>query len=113
MAKYLLDANLPYYFILWNNDDYIHVRDLDDSWSDDTIWQYALENKLIIVTKDADFSTKVLAKGAPPKVIHFKFGNLRMRDFHKLLIKIWAEIETAIADNNLINIYFDRIEIIK
>jgi hypothetical protein len=23
MAKYLIDANLPYYFGLWNNPDYI------------------------------------------------------------------------------------------
>lgn len=113
MAKYLIDANLPYYFILWNNEDYIHVRDLDDTWSDDAIWHYALDNNLVIVTKDADFSTKVLAKGAPPKVVHFKFGNLRMRDFHKLLIKLWPEIEGTIAENSLVNIFQDRIEVIK
>lgn len=113
MAKYLIDANLPYYFRLWNNRDYIHVRDLDDTWRDEKIWQYAKENDLIIITKDVDFSTRVLFLGTPPKVIHIKFGNLKMNDFHDLLVKIWPEIEITIEQNNLINIFSDRIEIIK
>ena len=37
MAKYLIDANLPYYFGLWNNSNYIHLNDLDDSWNDEII----------------------------------------------------------------------------
>ena len=37
MPKYLIDANLPYYFSLWNNSNFIHVKDLDDSWSDEII----------------------------------------------------------------------------
>ncbi len=113
MAKYLIDANLPYYFELWNNPDCIHVKDLNDSWSDEVIWQYALDNNLTIITKDADFSTKVLFKGAPPKVIHLKFGNLRIKEFHNLISKIWIDIEVLIEDNSLINVYFDRIESIK
>ena len=82
MSKYLIDANLPFYFSLWNNSDYIHMKDIDDSWSDDKIWDYAIENNLIIITKDSDFSNKVLLKGAPPKVIHLRFGNVKIKDFH-------------------------------
>jgi predicted nuclease of predicted toxin-antitoxin system len=67
MAKYLIDANLPYYFGLWNNPDYIHVKDINDSWSDEQIWDYAKQNGLIIITKDADFSIKVLYKGTLQK----------------------------------------------
>ena len=52
MAKYLIDANLPYYFILWNNTDYIHIKDLNDTWSDEQIWDYAKQNNLTIITKD-------------------------------------------------------------
>lgn len=113
MAKFLIDANLPYYFSLWNSPDFIHVRDLDDTWNDEIIWQYAKDHELIIITKDADFSTKVLFKGAPPKVIHIKFGNLKMNDFHALLTKVWPEIKIIIEENNLINIYTDHIEVVK
>jgi hypothetical protein len=38
MASFLVDVNLPYYFSLWHNDDFIHQLNLDDSWTDDQIW---------------------------------------------------------------------------
>jgi len=60
MPKFLIDANLPYYFSLWNNEDFIHVKDIDDSLTDDAIWNYAKQNNLTIITKDSDFSLKVL-----------------------------------------------------
>lgn len=113
MAKYLIDANLPYYFKLWDNPDFLHLKDIDDTLSDEHIWNFAKENKLIIITKDADFSLKVLRKGTPPKVIHIKFGNLRMREFHSLILKNWKNIDEKIENFNLINVYIDRIEFIK
>lgn len=113
MAKYLIDANLPYFFGLWNSSDYIHLKDLNDSWKDNQIWEYAKDNDLIIISKDADFSLKVLYKGAPPKVIHLKFGNLRMKDFHALITKVWPDIEKLIVDYSLVNVYLDRLESIK
>lgn len=81
-------CQFAYYFALWNNPDFIHVNDFDDSWSDDKIWDYAKQNNLVIVTKDADFSLKVLYNGSPPKVVHFKTGNLKIRSFYELTKKI-------------------------
>jgi hypothetical protein len=49
-------------------------------------------------------------KGAPPKVVHFKFGNLIITEFHQVIRNIWPEIELLLEGNNLINVYFDRIE---
>jgi len=46
VAKYLIDANLPYYFGLWNTPDFTHVRDIDDTLSDEQIWVYARQNDL-------------------------------------------------------------------
>lgn len=51
MAQFLIDANLPYYFGLWNNPDYIHVLDIDDTWSDD-IKNLMDENSLINIYFD-------------------------------------------------------------
>lgn len=52
MATFLIDANLPYYFSLWHSDDYIHQNDIDDTWTDKQIWDYAQEHNLTIITKD-------------------------------------------------------------
>jgi len=41
MPLYLIDANLPYYFSLWNTPDFIHVRDIDETWTDEEIWNFA------------------------------------------------------------------------
>ncbi len=41
MPKYVIDANLPYYFGLWNSSSYIHVKDIKDEWTDTQIWKFA------------------------------------------------------------------------
>ncbi len=113
MPRFLIDANLPYYFGLWNNSDYIHVFDINDTLSDQQIWNYAKQNNLIIVSKDSDFALKALVEGTPPKVIHIRFGNLKIKEFHGRISIIWDDIETLINENSMINIYIDKIEIIK
>lgn len=50
MAIFLIDVNLPYYFSLWNSPDYLHQIDINDSWPDSKIWEYAQENGLTIIT---------------------------------------------------------------
>lgn len=38
MARFLIDANLPYRFSLWANEASIRARDLGEDWSDSEIW---------------------------------------------------------------------------
>jgi len=110
MAQFLVDANLPYYFSLWHNEQFIHQIDLGDSWTDEQIWQYAKENNLTIITKDADFSNRILLKEPPPKVIHMRIGNLKMRDFFLLITKVWEQIKVLNKDYKLVNVFQDRLE---
>jgi predicted nuclease of predicted toxin-antitoxin system len=112
MPKYLIDVNLPYYFSLWNNADFVHQRDIDDQASDDEVWNYAKQNNLTIISKDKDFSLMLLSYGPPPKVIHIKFGNVKMKTFFELLSGCWKDVEALIASNNLVNIYKTKIEAI-
>ncbi|MBW6535723.1 MAG: DUF5615 family PIN-like protein [Mariniphaga sp.] len=110
MYKFIIDANLPYYFELWNNKNFIHVHDLFNISSDEDIWEYSKENNLVIITKDADFSNKILYKSPPPKVVHLKIGNMKMREFHAFLNKVWPAILEELESNKLINVFSDRIE---
>ncbi|MDO8414361.1 MAG: DUF5615 family PIN-like protein, partial [Gallionellaceae bacterium] len=81
----MIDANLPYRFGLWRSESCLHVFDLNDEWTDAKIWQYAAEHDLVIVSKDADFSDWIMLKDLPPRVVHLRFGNMKMRDFHVLM----------------------------
>jgi len=71
---------------------YIHVFDLNDTWADSEIWLYAQERELTIVTKDADFSTLAILNDPPPSVIHLRIANLKMRDLHTFLQRVWPEV---------------------
>ncbi len=77
MANFLIDVNLPYYFSLWNNPDYIHQIDVNDTWTNNQIWDYAKEKGLTIITKESDFQNRMLISEPPPKVIHIKIGNCK------------------------------------
>ena len=110
MATFLIDVNLPYYFSLWNNPDYIHQKDIGDEWTDSQIWKYSLEGGLTIITKDSDFSNKILLHNPPPKVIHIRFGNLKMKEFFETLSKLWPEVLVLNKDFKLVLVYKDRIE---
>ena len=110
MKGFLLDENLPSKLRFEPSLPVVHARDLGESPSDTELWGYCKEHKLIIVTKDADFSDRMLASEPPPKVVHLKFGNMKLKDFHAYLEKVWSQVETALEDNKLINIFEDYLE---
>ena len=110
MAQFLIDANLPYKFSVWHGDSFERVFDHDDSWSDMEIWRYAQDNDLTIVTKDADFSDWIMLSSPPPRVVHFRIGNMKIRDFHGFVQRIWPNIEQLVICYKLIIVYLDRIE---
>jgi len=93
MTEFLIDANLPYKFKLWHSKRFRHVCEIDDEWSDSQIWQYAKERGLTIVTKDVDFSNRIITAEPPPKVIHLKLGNMKLAEFRQFMLANWEEIE--------------------
>jgi predicted nuclease of predicted toxin-antitoxin system len=113
VAKYLIDANLPYRFKLWQGDDFQHVFDLDDTWPDKEIWSHAKEHGLTIVTKDADFSGWILLSDPPPKVIHLRIGNMKMRDLFSFLQRHWDEIAGLSETHKLVSVYQGEIECVE
>ena len=113
MPKFLVDVNLPYYFSLWNTDDYVHQVDIDPRMKDKQIWEYAKAKNLIIITKDSDFSNRIMFQEPPPKVIHIRFGNMSMKDFHDIINTIWNEAISMIENYKLVNVYKDKIEGVK
>lgn len=50
MPVFIIDANLPYYFSLWKHPDFIHLKDINDEWTDEQVWLYAKDKNLTIIT---------------------------------------------------------------
>ena len=113
MTVFLVDANLPYYFSMWNNENYIHQNDIDNEWADEQVWKYAKENNLTIITKDSDFSNKIMLHTPPPKVIHIRFGNMKMKDFFETITRLWDDVLILNTDYKLVSVFKDRIEAIQ
>ncbi len=110
MPTFLVDVNLPYYFSLWNNEKYIHLKDINEEWTDEEVWNYAIENKLTIITKDSDFSKKIILKNPPPKVIHIKLGNMKQKELYLTLSRMWNDTLDLDKKFKLVNVYKNGIE---
>ncbi|WP_287659116.1 MULTISPECIES: DUF5615 family PIN-like protein [unclassified Microcystis] len=54
-----------------------------------------------MVTKDADFSERLMLDFSPPKVVHLRFGNIRKREFHQFLARIWPQVEALVTVQTL------------
>lgn len=113
MTGFLFDENIPRNITFAPQMPVFHVRDLGQSISDTTIWRHARENKLVIVSKDVDFSNRIMLTSPPPWVVHLRFGNLQRRDFHSLLARLWSRIEELLPEHKLVNVHADRIEAVK
>jgi predicted nuclease of predicted toxin-antitoxin system len=110
MHRFLIDVNLPYRFGLWNDEDYVHQVDIDPTMKDKYIWAYAKSNDLTIITKDSDFSHRIMFSEPPPRVIHIRFGNMGMAQFHARMHAVWEDVIAMSREYKLVNVYQDRIE---
>lgn len=81
MAKFIVDANLPYLFNLWQNDEFIHVFDK--------------------ISND---------KNPQPRVMHLRTGNLKIEELYVFLNERWDDIIEISKYHKLTNVYKDRIE---
>jgi len=90
--QFLVDVNLPKRFHYFNTADFTHIADINPRMSDQEIWNYALMNNLVLLSKDADFFDLFLISDNHPKVINFRFGNLTLSDLHQYFQKFWPEI---------------------
>lgn len=76
-----------------------HVRNLGMAAAPDPVlWKHAAANEHIIVSKDADFQSRALLYGHPPKVIWIRLGNCSTDDVVTLLRSRLAEISAFEAD---------------
>ena len=105
--------NLPTGIRSWNNESFLYQSLIDLTATDNNIWDFAKKRDLIIVSKDSDFTYRIKKTTPPPKVIQFKVGNLRRKEFDEFLNLKWNKIEKEIKFNKLVIVHLDNIETIK
>ncbi len=110
MKGFLLDENLPSRLTFTPALPVSHALDFGVNPTDSQLWKMAVANELVIVTKDTDFSDRILVSSPPPWIVHLRFGNMRRADFHRFLASVWPRIEAMLPASKLICVYSDRIE---
>lgn len=114
MNGFLVDENVPARFTFAPSYPVVPAPGvLSKGASDAELWNLARERELAIVTKDADFADRILVGTPPPWIVHLRFGNLRRRDYHALLARLWPRIEALLPAHKLIAVYEDRIEAVR
>ena len=87
----LIDENLSPRLALALADSFpgsIHVRDVGLKGADDLkIWSFASDRGYAILSKDDDFKSLSLLRGAPPKVIWLVIGNTTTGGILQLLLR--------------------------
>ncbi|WP_031526266.1 DUF5615 family PIN-like protein [Dyadobacter crusticola] len=109
MLKYLIDVNLPYHCSIWNSEEFIHQKDLNDEWLDSEIWNYAKDHNLTIVTRDSNFSVRVSTSTPPPRVVYLQLKNIKAGKLFKLLHKNWTSIANLSARYKLVTVFPNEI----
>ena len=102
--KLLLDANLSYKLTnilssVFGECFHVDCIGLNVPAKDKDIWNYALENNCIIVSKDNDFIELLEKQGFPPKIILLKIGNSSTKMLAETLIKAKEAIFDFEAEN--------------
>ena len=82
--------------------DSLHVRDVGlKAAIDPRVWDYAKDNDLMIVSKDADMHDLSLVFGNPPKVVWLQLGNCSTSDVERLLRREFGVIKTFYEDEHV------------
>ena len=110
MKGFLFDQNIPTRLIFRPSLPVVGTTAVGPSPTDTALWSFASQERLVIVSKDADFSDRIIVGTPPPWVVHLQFGNLRRREYHAHLAKVWPQIETLLKSHKLVNVHLDHIE---
>lgn len=113
MKGFIFDENVPSKLTFTPSLPIESTKLLGKSATDSAVWQHAKGQRLVIISKDTDFSDRIMVSTPPPWVVHLRIGNIRKREFHAFLKSIWPKIESLLPAHKLINVYLDRIEAIQ
>ena len=110
--KFLLDAHVPPSLgplLHERGHDTIHTSSLPsgNATHDSELRTIAIAEDRVLVTKDLDFFDEMVLRGAPPKLVLLRCGNMKKRDLIALFKSQLDEIVRALAENDLVELSMD------
>lgn len=109
--NFLVDANLPRKLSWFNKPGFVFVADWGDNISDSEIWDYAIANSLIILTRDSDYFYRMIQAKTFPKVIYFRLQQHGRKDLEEYLSVHWEQICTLIRVHKMVIAYVDFLDV--
>ena len=109
---FLIDVNLPKLFSFFNAPNFHHLADIEPTMTDADAWSLARENDWVILTKDVDYYHRSMSAKQRVKVVHFRLGNMTLRDLYAYFQNYWSDIVLALQTYDLVVAYRDRIDCI-
>jgi len=106
--NYLVDESLPSTIPFWNKKKFAHASGLVNICYDTDIWQHALENDLVIITKDTNFYYRSLAASGSPKVVWVRTSAIKKKKFNKRLKACWKKVEKQLLLKSFIVLKFKK-----
>ena len=101
--KLLFDENLSHRLVEKLTDlfpDSTHVRLVGlESAEDPKVWQLAVGEDFVVVSKDSDMHDRSLLFGFPPKVIWIRLGNCSTREVESLIRREYSKITEFVEDD--------------
>jgi predicted nuclease of predicted toxin-antitoxin system len=103
-VKFLVDAQLPPALARALREAGYEVQAVRElglrEAEDDAIWDYALANQAVIVTKDQDFTDRLLSGRTAPIIVWLRIGNTSNRALLAWLLPLWPDILSRIESGD-------------
>ncbi len=102
--KFLVDAQLPPSLAQWlidHRQKAVHVEEIGLRDAEDgEIWNYALQQKTVILTKDEDFVARHARSTRGPVVVWLHVGNCSNHELFQWLEKLWPQLLGLLMEKN-------------
>ena len=73
----------------------IHVRDAGlHASGDEAVWDHAIQQQFVIISKDSDFRQRSFLFGSPPKVVWIRRGNCTTNEIEALIRSHYEDLLT-------------------
>ena len=104
--RFLIDAQLPPSLEAWfgaRGHEAQHVASLSSlDASDAEIWDRAVSDGYVIVTKDRDFVEWARTRTPKARILWVRLGNMRREVLQARLAAVWPELESALASDTTV-----------